>query len=50
VSFRGDRYIVKGGVPPHKEGSTGRVWVSDITNRHNEEFFPSVCGLKWLEV
>jgi hypothetical protein len=50
VSFRGDRYIVKGGVPPHKEGSTGKVWVSDITNRHNEEFFPSVCGLKWLEV
>tara|TARA_R110001632_G_scaffold215603_1_gene342811 strand:- start:353 stop:580 length:228 start_codon:yes stop_codon:yes gene_type:complete len=49
-SFRGESFIVKGGNPPHKPSSSGRIWVTDITNKHNREFFPSVCGLKWVEV
>ena len=46
----GQNFVVKGGVPPHKPSSTGRVWVSDITNKHNREYFPSVCGLEWREI
>jgi len=46
----GQNYVVKGGVPPHKPSSSGRIWVADITNTHNREYFPSVCGLKWIQV
>jgi len=50
LSFRGDKYIVKGGNAPHKPSSSGRVWVTDITNTHHSDFFPSVCGLEWREI
>jgi len=43
VSFRGEPAVVKGGRPPHKPSSTGRVWVDC------GEFFPSVFGLKWVK-
>ena len=46
----GQNYVVKGGVPPHKPSSSGRIRVADITNTHNREYFPSVCGLKWIQV
>mgnify|MGYP001169385359 FL=1 len=46
----GQNYVVKGGMPPHKPSSSGRIWVADITNTHNREYFPSVCGLKWTQV
>tara|TARA_R110000823_G_C15549217_1_gene459105 strand:- start:143 stop:373 length:231 start_codon:yes stop_codon:yes gene_type:complete len=46
----GQGFVVKGGNPPHKPSSTGRVWVSDITNKHDREYFPSVCGLEWREI
>jgi hypothetical protein len=36
TSFRGEPDVVKGGTPPHKPSSTGRVWVN------GGEFFPSV--------
>ena len=45
----GQNFIVKGGNPPHKPSSSGRIWVTDITNKHNRDFFPSVCGLEWIE-
>ena len=44
------KFKIQGGTPPHKPSSSGRIWVTDITNKHNREFFPSVCGLKWVEV
>jgi hypothetical protein len=50
VDFRGDKSIVKGGSAPHKPSSTGRVWVSDITNRYHSDYFPSIFGLKWREL
>lgn len=43
TSFRGEPAVVKGGMPPHKPSSTGRVWVD------GGEFFPSVFGLKWVK-
>ena len=43
TSFRGEPYVVKGGTPPHKPSSTGRVWVNC------GEFFPSVFNLKWIK-
>ena len=33
---------IKGGTPPHKPSSTGRVWAE------RGEFFPSVFDLRWV--
>jgi hypothetical protein len=41
--FRGNAATVKGGMPPNKPSSTGRVWVE------GGEYFPSVFDLKWVE-
>jgi hypothetical protein len=41
TSFRGSHCTVSGGKPPHKLGSTGRVYTSD------GEYFPSVFNLVW---
>ena len=47
----GENWIVEGGVPPHKPSSTGRVWVSLLSNpNHNRDFFPTVFNLKWQEI
>ena len=47
----GESWIVEGGVPPHKPSSTGRVWVSLLSNpKHNRDFFPTVFNLKWQEI
>ena len=43
TSFRGEPAVVKGGTPPHKPASTGRVRVS------GGEFFPSAFSLKWVK-
>jgi|DEB0MinimDraft_4_1074332.scaffolds.fasta_scaffold05693_5 hypothetical protein len=42
--FRGDELFVDGGAPPHKEGSTGRVYTS------RGSFFPTVIGAKWVKI
>ena len=39
-----DGRIIEGGRAPHKEGSTGRVYVDGA------EFFPSVIGCKFMTV
>ena len=44
VDFRGEVTVLRGGKPPHKPSSTGRVWTDA------GEFFPSVFGLAWKEV
>ena len=43
TSFRGEQMILDGGTPPHREGSTGRIYTGQV------EFFPSVCNLKWVK-
>ena len=40
--FRGTQAILKGGLPPQRPGSTGRVYVG------GGEFYPSVYNLKWV--
>jgi len=38
-------FHIKGGRPPHKPSSTGRVGV----NEYSQEDFPTVFNLKWIE-
>jgi hypothetical protein len=45
TTFRGEACKVVGGSPPHKPGSTGRVWLE--FKRHKQEVFPSVVNLQW---
>jgi hypothetical protein len=40
-------YTVTGGRPPHKEGSSGRVWVTNEEGGTGE-FFPHVLELHWV--
>jgi hypothetical protein len=48
-TFRGEKVILKGGTPPHKPSSTGRVRVSSDPEHSGSEYYPSVCGLKWVK-
>ena len=43
TDFRGERHTLEGSRPPHKPGSTGRVY----TDRG--EFYPSVIDLTFVE-
>ena len=48
--FRGAVWIFEGGRPPQHEGSTGKVWLHDLTEkRMTQEFYPSVIGAEWVE-
>lgn len=48
IDFRGDRLTLKGGTPPHKISSTGRIYVTDAGSHGPESsYYPSVCNLKW---
>ena len=49
LTFRGELVTLKGGQPPHKVGSSGRVYVEDETG-FESSFFPSVIDLMWVEV
>lgn len=40
--FRGELSIIEGGTPPHKPGSTGRVYIKE-----GREYYPSVFDLLW---
>jgi hypothetical protein len=42
--FLGEKDEILGGRPPHRLGSTGRVWTT------RGEFFPSVFGLRYVRV
>lgn len=44
----GDFYRVTGGRPPHKPGSTGRVYVDNCLSDISREFFPGVFNLVWI--
>ena len=46
--FRGTRWILEGGRPPHKESSSGFVWLRSTDERRlSREFYPFVIGAKW---
>lgn len=47
---RGEVYRITGGRPPHKLGSTGRVWVHGAGEgeRATREYFPSVVDCVWV--
>jgi hypothetical protein len=45
-TFRGEWVILESWREPHKEGSTGRVYVIHADGG-TREYFPSVVGLVW---
>lgn len=48
--FRGKAAYVTGWALPKHSGSTGRVYVKEMTERGaDREFYPSVYGLKWVD-
>lgn len=47
--FRGDMQEVRGGNPPHKSSSSGKVYVLDLTDNYEGAYYPSVIGCKWVE-
>ena len=44
-SFRGEKQMVRDGTPPHKAGSTGRIYMTP-----GREYYPGVYGCKWVKV
>ena len=46
LTFRGEKVILTGGRPPHKEGSSGKVYLQEGTS--TREYYPSVINLKWV--
>lgn len=48
VDHRGDayEYEVTGGMAPHKEGSSGRIYLKDAEG-FDHGYFPSVVGCRW---
>lgn len=47
IDFRMNTAILKGGQPPHKPSSTGKVFVSEKT--FDSVYFPSVYNLIWIK-
>lgn len=41
---------VEGGVAPHKPGSSGKVWVTNMGCSFTAEYFAHVHGMEWAEV
>ena len=54
LDFRNEIYEVVGFRVPHRDGSTGRVQVKKpgqtVTPGHEQEYYPSVFGLKIVEI
>jgi len=48
ADFRGDVHTVTGGTAPHKESSTGSVYVRN--KRGTDEFFPFFINCYWEEM
>jgi len=48
--FRGERWVLEGGREPHKDSSSGFVWVRSIDGRGlSREFYAHVIGAEWKE-
>lgn len=50
TTFRGEKVILAGMTPPHKRGSTGRVYVKWPGDTYGMEYFPNVIGAEWKAV
>ena len=48
VDHAGYRYTVDSGQSPHREGSTGRIYVMGPQANMPQGFFPSVFDCKWV--
>lgn len=48
IGTAGEVATVTGGAPPHRLGSTGRVYVT--VGKSSREYFPSVAGCRWAVV
>lgn len=48
-TFRGEKGSLESVRPPHKCGSQGHITMR-TNDGHDCEFYPSVCGLKFMEV
>jgi len=48
IEVDGSDYYVVGGRPPHKPGSTGRVYCKKIVDDAEREWFPNVIDAKWM--
>lgn len=47
--LNGKTFKIEGGRAPHKQGSTGRIWVREIgDDMHQQEVFPHVHDLRWV--
>ena len=49
ADFRGDEWVLEGGRPPHKDSSSGHVWVRKPEGGSQREFYPFVIGMAWEE-
>jgi hypothetical protein len=49
TDFRGDKAKVMGLTPPHREGSTGRLYVEAIPEGYTHGYFPSVFDCEWVQ-
>ena len=50
TSGNGERFVVTGGRAPHKDSSSGRVYVravDDPISAGEREYFPNVVGAHW---
>lgn len=50
ADFRGTRWVLEGGRPPHKGDASGFVWLRSTDGRGlSREFYPHVINAKWGE-
>ena len=47
TTFRGEKLVLAGMTPPHKRGSTGRVYVKRDGSTYGSEYFPGVINAEW---
>ena len=46
---RGESVKLISGTPPHKPGSTGKVFVEEEAIIFRREFYPSIISMKWVK-
>lgn len=45
----GRTFKIEGGRAPHKQGSTGRIWIREVgDDTYQQEVFPHVHDLRWV--
>lgn len=49
TTFRGERVTLRGGHPPHKPESSGRIYVSE-NGRDEFTYYPGVIDAEWRSI